>query len=413
MKIQKSKWETRRVSDLFKIETGSTPSTRCSEYWDGGTVNWITPKDLSHNEGKVYISGSERKVTTKALDENNLTLLPKGSLILSTRAPVGYVAVLNGAAVFNQGCKGLVPAADLSPEFYYYCLISKRGLLENRSSGSTFKELPKDVLEKVRLPFPSLPEQKKIVEILSVVDERLKKVGLKLAKIERLKRELMKTLFKSGIGHIENKNSDVGLIPKEWTVLKLGDISSLKNGINFEKSQKNINGIPVVDVLNMYGPSIYLNLTELYRVQIEKKEDSEWFLRPGDVLFVRSSLKREGAGWASLFSGSSEPISYCGFIIRLRLNTEKVLPNFLVYYLRTTYARNKIISSAGQVTITNVSQDVISNLKIPVPAINEQKNIVNMLSVVDERLEKEKLQKEKLLKIKQSLIANLLSEKNK
>ncbi len=406
-------WSNNRVSDLFKIETGTTPATRNADYWDNGTVNWITPTDLSHNEGGIYIAESERKITQKALDENNLTLLPKKSLIMSTRAPVGYVAVLRGEAVFNQGCKGLVPKIELSPEFYYYCLLSKRKLLENRSSGSTFKELTKDVLERVELPVPPLPEQKKIVEILSVVDERIETVNRKIEKIEKLKKKLVKTLFKDGINHKEFKNSEIGKVPKEWGIVKLGDISSLKNGINFKKSQKNNNGIPIVDVLNMYGPSIYLNLSELYRVQIEKEDDSEWLLRSGDVLFVRSSLKREGAGWASLFSGGREPISYCGFIIRLRLNTEKVLPSFLVYYLRTPCARNKVVLSSGQVTITNVSQDIISGLKIPVPDIAEQENIINILSVFDERLEKEKTQKEILEKIKKSFMNNLLSGKKR
>lgn len=188
-------WEEKKLSELFRIETGTTPSTRSSEYWDNATVNWITPTDLSHNVGNVYISGSERKVTPKAVDENNLTLLPKKSLILSTRAPVGYVAVLENEAVFNQGCKGLVPKVQLCPEFYYYCLLSKQKMLENRSSGSTFKELGKDLLEKVLLPFPSLAEQQRISQALSVLDARLENIERQKEKLQRIKISLMADLL--------------------------------------------------------------------------------------------------------------------------------------------------------------------------------------------------------------------------
>lgn len=196
--IRNMGWDIKKVSDLFNIETGTTPSTRTPAYWDNGTVNWITPTDLSHNEGKIYISTSERKVTKKALDENNLTLLPKKSLVLSTRAPVGYVAILENEAAFNQGCKGLVAKMEISPEFYYYYLISIRRVLENKSSGSTFKELAKDFLEKTEIPMPSLSEQKDIAAILLSIDARAECAKKQLEKIERIKRSFVNEFFLKG-----------------------------------------------------------------------------------------------------------------------------------------------------------------------------------------------------------------------
>ncbi|MGH7800979.1 MAG: restriction endonuclease subunit S [Thermodesulfobacteriota bacterium] len=190
-------WEVRKVIDLFIVETGTTPSTKQREYWGNGKISWITPTDLSKLNGKIKIGNSKRKITKKALEASNLIPMSKGSIIISTRAPVGYVAVLEEAATFNQGCKGLIPK-DLSKifsEFYCYYLLSKEQRLQNLSSGSTFKELSKVGLENFHIPLPPLPEQKKIAEILSTVDKRLELLRKKKEKLERVKKGLMNELL--------------------------------------------------------------------------------------------------------------------------------------------------------------------------------------------------------------------------
>lgn len=198
-------WEVRKVIDLFVVETGTTPSTKQREYWEDGTINWITPTDLSKLNGKIKIGGSNRRITKKASKESNLTVLPKGSIIISTRAPVGYVAVLEESATFNQGCKGLIPKdlSKISLEFYCYYLLSKEQTLQNLSSGSTFKELSKDSLEHFLLPLPPLPEQKKIAEILGTVDKRLELLRKRKEKLERVKKGLMDYLL-SGKKRVTN-----------------------------------------------------------------------------------------------------------------------------------------------------------------------------------------------------------------
>ena len=190
-------WEVKKVGDLFKVETGTTPSTRQKKYWDRGNVIWITPADMSKLNGKICIKDSERKITEEGLNETNLILMPIGSIIISTRAPVGYVAVIRENATFNQGCKGLIPrnTDEINSEFYTYYLLSKKKTLENLSGGSTFKELSKNTLENLIIPLPSLPEQKKIAEILSTVDKRLELLRSKKAKLERIKKGLMNDLL--------------------------------------------------------------------------------------------------------------------------------------------------------------------------------------------------------------------------
>jgi len=190
-------WEVKRVYDLFDVVTGTTPSTTNKKYWDGGTINWLTPTDLSKLNQTIYVNDSERKITESALKETILTLMPERSIIISTRAPVGYVAVLKKPSTFNQGCKGLIPKRydKVLSELYYYYLLSQKHTLENLSGGSTFKELTKESLLNLSMPLPPLEEQQKIAEILSTVDKKLEILKQEKVKLERIKQWFMEELL--------------------------------------------------------------------------------------------------------------------------------------------------------------------------------------------------------------------------
>lgn len=405
-------WEAKATEDLFIIETGTTPSTAQEKYWKNGTVNWLTPTDLSKLNGKLRIRGSERKITDKALKETNLTLMPKGSIILSTRAPVGYVATLEEEATFNQGCKGLIPKRtnEVFSEYYTYYLSNKQKVLQNLSCGSTFLELSKNRLEQFSMPYLPVPEQRAIVGVLGVVDSALELADQVIAKSERLKRGLMQQLLTHGIRHTEYKQTPIGQIPDDWQVAPLGENADFRNGINFNNEQRTSTGTLTIDVRNMYEEDIYVALKDLYRVNIPDNEDC--LLRKGDILFVRSSMKREGAGWASLFEGSSEPVTFCSFIIRARLKDQsQILPEFLTHYLRSDFARHKLVANAGQVAISNITQDSLNSLLFPIPQMEEQKKIAKILAIIDGKIRLEKIEKAKVERIKQALMDLLLTGK--
>ena len=171
--------------------------------------------------------------------------------------------------------------------------------------------------------------------------------------------------------------SDLPELPDGWCWAKLNEVASFKNGINFKSSQKGQLGILTVDVLNMYSNRLAVDTKELYRVDINIKED--YLLEYGDILFVRSSVKREGVGWTSLFIPISEKVTFCGFIIRARLQNLDISPKFITYYLRTDLARAKIVASSSQVTITNISQNALGNILLPIPTVNEQHYIVSKI----------------------------------
>jgi type I restriction enzyme, S subunit len=174
--------------------------------------------------------------------------------------------------------------------------------------------------------------------------------------------------------------------PSGWIWTTVGEIATLKNGINFTKNEKGTKGIPTIDVLNMYSDSPYVKLDNVYRV--DKKYSDDYILKDGDILFVRSSVKREGVGWATLFRAEQENITFCGFIIRARLLTVGILPSYLIYYLRSKKVRKEIIDSSSQVTITNINQLSLSKIKIPLAPFSEQKRMVSKIEELFSQIDK-------------------------
>jgi type I restriction enzyme, S subunit len=173
-----------------------------------------------------------------------------------------------------------------------------------------------------------------------------------------------------------NSTTNLCALPSSWKTLEVNSCFELQNGINFSADQKG-SGLLVVDVLNMFSNDLYVRTDRLYRVDIEVSK--ERLLQPGDILFVRSSVKQTGIGWPAIFRGHDEPVTNCGFLIRARQISNELDPKFVVHYLRQVHVRSQMISRAGTVAITNINQERLGSLKIPLPPIAQQKRIAAIL----------------------------------
>lgn len=200
--------------------------------------------------------------------------------------------------------------------------------------------------------------------------------------------------------------AELSKLPEGWYWTKLETIANFKNGINFTKSQRGDIGILTLDVFNMYSKNIFPKLEDLYRVNITPKE--EYILKNGDILFVRSSVKREGVGWTTVFKEIGEQVTFCGFIIRGRLVTSDVFPKYLAYHLRAASARKNIIDSSSQVTITNINQNSLGAIPVPLPPLPEQCAIVSkieqLFSELDNGISNLKLAQEQLKVYRQAVL---------
>jgi type I restriction enzyme S subunit len=409
-------WETTKLSELSgHITKGTTPTTYGFRYTASG-INFIKVESI--DERGAFIPENIPHISEEANKAFSRSILRENDVLFSIAGALGRVALVTNEilpANTNQALAivRLKEQNRLSVEYLKYFLMGPQ--IQNFVRTIAIQSQQANInLEHVRnftVALPPLGEQCGVVGVLGVVDSAIELVGKVIAKTERLKKSLMQTLLTKGIGHKEYEYSkELGCtIPKDWEVAKLGGFAEFKNGVNFGKEQRGSEGMLTVDVLNMYGESIYLDLKDLYRVKIAENHD--YVLEKGDILFVRSSLKREGAGWASLFDGWNELVTFCGFIIRAKLQRKDILPEFLTYFLRSELARNKLVAGSGQVAITNITQETLRIFRFPLPSLQEQEKIVEMLSTVDKKLGLERREKSKLERVKRGLMDLLLTGK--
>jgi type I restriction enzyme S subunit len=190
-------WVTASVGELGQVVSGGTPSTRVPEYW-GGNVVWITPADLSGFRQK-RISQGARCITRKGLANSSARLMPPGSILFSSRAPVGYVAIADVELCTNQGFKSLVPANGVSSDYLYYYFMSIRELATSRASGTTFKELSAKGFASLPVFIPSLVEQRAIVakieELFSELDKGIEQLQTVKQQLNQYRQAVLKAAF--------------------------------------------------------------------------------------------------------------------------------------------------------------------------------------------------------------------------
>ena len=164
-----------KLKDIATVVGGATPSTDCEEYYNGDIV-WITPKDLSDNNGAKYITKGERNITKLGFDKSNTKLIPPYNILISTRAPIGYIAINTVECCTNQGFKSLIcDKTKVDIDYLYYALKLQVKALEYLGTGTTFKEVSKDAIEKFEIDLPPLSEQITIANKLKLIDEQIKR----------------------------------------------------------------------------------------------------------------------------------------------------------------------------------------------------------------------------------------------
>lgn len=224
----KKGWEIKKLGEVCDIINGGTPKTNIDEYWNGN-INWITPKDMGKLTSK-YVYETERNITELGLKKSSAKLIPKNSIILSSRAPIGHLAINKVEISTNQGCKGIIPL-NINEHYIYYFLLNSVEYLDSLGSGTTFKELSNTKLSEVLIPIPPIKEQEEIVERLDKGFELIDSLK------ETAKKNLdnAKELFQSVLRE--------ELSPKEgWETKTLENCFKLKSGNNLTSKDMIIEG---------------------------------------------------------------------------------------------------------------------------------------------------------------------------
>lgn len=188
-------WENGFLSNLADIIGGSTPSKEINEYFSSNGTAWITPKDLSLNAGNKFITKGEIDVSEKGIKSASLNILPKGTILLSSRAPIGYMAISRNSVTTNQGFKSFVPKQGYSSFFIFYIVKNSIPTIINNASGSTFKEVSASVLKTISVCLPPKNIIEKFTDIVNSIFEKQNNLELETKKLAELRDWLLPMLM--------------------------------------------------------------------------------------------------------------------------------------------------------------------------------------------------------------------------
>lgn len=224
-----AEWKECLLSDLGTVVGGATPSTKNPANYEGGTISWITPKDLADFKGR-YIARGERMITDAGLSSCSTQLMPEHSVLFSSRAPIGYVAIAANELCTNQGFKSVVPNERTDYLFLYYLLRYYKDAIENLGSGTTFKEVSGSTMRNVKVKVPVLfSEQKKIASVLGAIDDKIEENERINNNLEQQAQAIYQQMF------IDNARSN-------WAEGTLSDIADITMGQSPSGSSYNEDG---------------------------------------------------------------------------------------------------------------------------------------------------------------------------
>jgi len=333
-----------------------------------------------------------------------IKIAEKNDVLISVRAPVGDVNISLSKVCIGRGLASIRCNSEKTSHlflFYYLKYIGKT--FESISAGSTFKAIRKNELDQLEIRLPPAPEQKKIAEILSTVDQGIEKVDEAIKKTQRLKKGLMQELLTKGIGHKEFKETEIGRIPRGWNMMKLGEIANVRYGLG-QPPAIEANGIPMIRATNVKrGKIVKEGLIFLSPGAVPNSRDP--FLRTGDILVVRSGAY---TGDVALVTKEWEG-AVAGYDL-IVTPSDTIDSQFLTYFLLSSSVQKKhFVGLKVRSAQPHLNSSQVKETPIPIPPLPEQQKIAEILGAVDGRLELLRKRKERLERIKKGLMNDLLT----
>ena len=391
--MDSGEWVEKKLGEVGVFVGGGTPSTNNNEYWDGD-IQWYTPTEIKNGTLKPSI----RTITKKGLENSSAKLLPKGAILITTRATIGDAAITNKECATNQGFQSLIVKNTESNLFWYYWIIFNKRELERKASGSTFKEIGKNEIRTIKTFSPTPQEQQKIAAFLSNLDELKEAHKQKLEWLKQHKKGLMQNLFPQ-----EGEK-----VPK-WRFPEFRDSGEWEfyngNELFDTISNKNHNSdLPVLAITQDKG-AIPRDMIDYTVIASKQSINNYKLVEIGD--FIISLRSFQGGIEYSNYKGICSP-AY--IILRKKVELENL---FLKYYFKTPlYIRllNKNLEGIRDGKMVSYKQ--FSEIKLPFPSIPEQQKIASCLSSIDEIITAEAEMIEQLEKHKKGLMQGLFPIEN-
>lgn len=401
-----SEWKKYKLGEITQIIGGGTPSTTKEEYWNG-EIGWLTPRDLTGYSFK-YISKGERNITEVGLKDSSARLMPEGTVLMTSRAPIGYLAMAGDELCTNQGFKSFIVDEDkINNEYLYYLLRSNIDRIKSLGTGSTFAEVSASILKSFEIEIPSLPTQRKIAQILTSLDD---KIELNLQMNQTLE-TMAQAIFKEWFVNFNFPGFDGELVdglPKGWRMGSIADIANVVDCLHSKKpeSVKEKTGNIFLQLNNILDNGL-LDLSEIFWISDldYKKWVSRIEISKGDCIIT--NVGRVGAV-ARIPAGVKAALGRN--MTGIRLKEDYPFPGFLITLLKSELIRSEIEQKKDIGTILEaLNVKNIPRLKFPLPPLDILCEFELMNSRLWDKMEENGLLNLTLTQTRETLLPKLMS----
>lgn len=408
-------WDVKPLSELADVDRGKfTHRPRNDPRFYGGSYPFIQTGDIANSSGGILSTYSQ------TLNERGITVsreFPVGTIAITIAANIADTAILGIPMFFPDSVVGAVVKKPNSIRYVELCIRRAKQRLDARAPQSAQKNINLEDLRPLLIPVPSPEEQHKIAEVIDTIEEAIAHTSSLIAKLKQMKAGLLHDLLTRGldengelrdaISHPEQfKESPLGRIPKDWDVRLVGEVFDLQLGKMLSKASK-IGHSPFPYLANRNVQWDEVDLSDLEWMDFNDNEREKFSLLPGDLLVCEGGESGRTAIW-------KDEMENCYFqkaIHRLRPKDSQVLPDYMLRFMRRAFEHGFLTSFTSQTSITHLTREKFALLPLPLPKVEEQKAIVNVLDSLDTRIRKEEAYREKLKLQKQGLMHDLLTGK--
>lgn len=388
-------WSVKKVRELGRVVTGSTPSMACPENY-GGTFCWATAQDF----GSKYISDTVVKLSEQG--KNCSRILPPGSVLITCIASLGLNAITKVEMATNQQINAIIPNKENNGEFIYYQISHNINQLKRFAGAGGMMILTKGEFEKVPFVFPPLPKQEKIAGILGTWDEAIEKLSSLIEQKKLLKKGLMQRLLTG--------KTRLNGFTQHWQKIRLGKIGTTYTGLSGKNKDDFGKGAYFIPYMNIYQNN-KIDPKQLELVDISDNENQNT-VQYGDIFFTTSSETPEEVGFASVLLFKPEQKIYLNsFCFGYRLNDfDTLLPNYASFLFRSNQIRKTMYKLAQGATRFNLSKNELMKEELYIPSdISEQQAIADVLLTADDEINLLNQKLEALKEQKKGLMQQLLT----
>ena len=339
-----------RLGDICDIVSGSTPKSNVPEYWDGD-IKWITPAEL--DQDTYIINDSVRHITELGVAKTGLKPFPKGTVILSSRAPIGKTAIAGCEMYCNQGFKNLICSDKINPRYLYWFLTCNTEYLNSLGRGATFKEISKEIVANIEIPLLSIENQIAVAKKFEKISELIALRKEQLAKLDQLVKSRFIELF--------------GAISANTCTRQIKDYADVLGGYAFKSELFCSDAIPVIRISNISNGIVELDYTVCFS-EAFWNENRRFRAEKGDILMAMSGAT---TGKAGLYNENT-PALINQRVACLRAKNEIACPAFLYVATQLDWMYDLIQESSAGCAQPNISGKQIENMPVPDATYEQQ-----------------------------------------